>query len=109
MAQPYEISVPDEKLFELKNRLAATTFPDELEGSGWDYGAPLQDVKRLVAYWKEVYDWRKQEAEMNKLPNFMTSVDIDGFGPLDVHFVHQKSEIKEAIPLLFSHGCTTAP
>ena len=106
MSQRYNISVPDQKLLELKSKLAHATFPDELDDARWDYGAPLEDVKRLAAYWKDDYDWRKHEADLNQLPNFVTSVDIDGFGPLDIHFVHQKSEVKSAIPLMFSHGCT---
>lgn len=109
MTQSYNISVPDRKVSELKNKLAAATFPDEPDDAGWNYGAPLQDVKRLAAYWRDGYDWRRHEEELNKLPNFMTSIDIDGFGPLDIHLVHQKSEVKGAIPLLFSHGCRHSP
>ena len=103
--KPYTISVPEEKLQHLAQKLDLATFPDELEDSGWDYGAPLADVKRLTQYWKEKYDWRKHEAQINELPNFITSIQVDGFEPLEIHFVHQRSEVENAIPLFFSHGC----
>ena len=103
--EPYTISVPDEKLTSLTQKLSTTSFPDELDDAGWDYGAPLADIKRLVKYWQESYDWRKQEAELNKLPNYQTKIQVDGFETLDIHFVYQKSEIEGAIPLLFVHGC----
>ncbi|KAL8786926.1 MAG: hypothetical protein Q9195_008005 [Heterodermia aff. obscurata] len=102
--EPYTISVPDEKLTSLAQKLSSTTFPDELDDAGWDYGAPLADVKRLVKHWQENYDWRKQEAEINKLPNYRTKIQVDGFETLDIHFVYQKSDIEGAIPLLFVHG-----
>ena len=102
--EPYTISVANTKLQSLQQKLSATTFPDELDDADWDYGAPLDDVKRLATYWKETYDWRKQEAQLNELPNYQTKIQVDGFEPLDVHFVHQKSEVEGAIPLLFVHG-----
>ena len=107
--EPYKVSVPDGKLATLAQKLSTASFPDELDGSGWDYGAPLADVKRLTAYWRDGFDWRKQEAEINKLPQYHTDIHIDGFETLDIHFVYQKSEVEGAIPLLFSHGCTTNP
>jgi hypothetical protein len=103
--KPFTISVSEEKLKRLEQKLNLSNFPDELDDSEWDYGAPLEDIKRLTQYWREKYDWRKHEAKMNELPNFITSIDIDGFEPLDIHFVYQKSEVENAIPLLFSHGC----
>ncbi|KAL8635480.1 MAG: hypothetical protein Q9228_007027, partial [Teloschistes exilis] len=102
--EPFTISIPDEKLQQLSQKLATTTFPDELDEAGWDYGAPLADIKRLTKYWLESYDWRKAEAKINELPNYKTQIEIDGFGSIDIHFVHQKSAIEGAIPLLFSHG-----
>lgn len=102
---PYTISVPDEKLEKLGQKLSLASFPDELDDAGWDYGAPLADMKRLTQYWIEEFDWRKEEFKINKLPNFMTSIEVDGFGLLDVHFVHHKSKVDNAIPLLFVHGC----
>ena len=88
-AQPYTISVPDEALRELKQRLSFVKFPSQLEavegGDNWDFGAPVKDVQRLVSYWKDGFDWRKAEAELNKLPNYLTQIEVDGFGPLDIH------------------------
>lgn len=102
---PYTISVPDSELERLTQKLSFASFPDEIEDANWDYGAPLADIKRLTQYWKDEFDWKKQESEINKLPNFRTSIEVDGFGSLDIHFVHQKSNVENAIPLLFSHGC----
>jgi len=103
--QPYKISVPQSKLDKLKQKLALVEFPDELPESGWDLGAPLGDVQRLVKAW-ETYDWRKDEKELNEtLPQFQTGIKVDGFDELNIHFIWQKSEVKNAIPLLFVHGC----
>src|SRR5271163_2754429 len=107
MAQisPYKIAVPQAKLDRLKQKLALADFPDELEDAGWDYGVPLADIKRLTAYWHNGYDWRKAEAELNEtLPQFTVDIQVEGFETLKIHFVHQKSEVKGAIPLLFAHG-----
>ena len=103
--KPYTLAVPDHRLQKLRTKLESAEFPDELDSAGWDYGAPLADVKRLIAYWREGFDWRKQEEEINKLPNFQTEISVDGFDPLNVHFVYQKSQTSTAIPLLFVHGC----
>ncbi|PNS19954.1 hypothetical protein CAC42_7921 [Sphaceloma murrayae] len=104
MAVPYAISVPDSSLQDLKTRLSLARFPDELDGAGWDYGSPLADVKRLTAYWKDKFDWRKVEADLNKLPNYHTTITVPGFDPIDVHFLHQRSPSPDSIPLLFVHG-----
>ncbi|KAJ7832086.1 Alpha/Beta hydrolase protein [Mycena olivaceomarginata] len=66
----FKIAVPDALLDQLRQKLALVTFPDELEGAGWEYGVPLADVKRLVARWSNGYDWRHHEAQLNKLPQF---------------------------------------
>ena len=102
--QPFKISVPQEKLDILKTKLSLAEFPDELDSSAWDLGVPLADMKRLTKAW-EKWDWRQAEQRLNKLPQFHTSITVDGFDPLDIHFIWQKSEVKNAIPLLFCHGC----
>ena len=107
--EPFAVYVTDEELARLKQKLALTSFPDELEDSGWDYGAPLADVKRLSKYWQTQFDWRKAEAKINDLPNFRTTIQADGFEPLKIHYVHQKSNVDGAIPLLFVHGCKSMP
>ena len=102
----FKIDVPDEQLSILQQKLALTNLPDELEDAGWDYGAPLGDIRRLVSRWKEGYDWRKHEAQLNaELPQFTRDIEVEGHGTLNVHYVHKKSEVVDAIPLLFIHGC----
>ncbi|KAG1742387.1 Alpha/Beta hydrolase protein [Suillus paluster] len=102
---PFQINVPDEKLATLHAKLELATFPDELEDAGWKYGAPLADIKRLTERWRNEYDWRKHEKELNQeLPMFTRDIDVDGFGTLNIHYVHKKSEAVDAIPLLFCHG-----
>jgi hypothetical protein len=100
----YTIAVEDAQLDDVKQRLSLTRFPDELDEAGWDMGAPLQDVKRLAEYWQSGYDWRAAEKKLNELPHFVTPIQCDGFAPLNIHFVHRPSQVKEAIPLLFIHG-----
>ena len=96
---PFKIHVPDEVLRDLKERLARTRFPDEIEGAGWEYGADLRYMKELVAYWRVKYDWRKHEAELNKFDQFTTNID-----GLNVHFVHQRSPNPNAMPLISLQG-----
>jgi hypothetical protein len=104
--EPYTISVPDAAIEKLHRKLSDADFPDELDAPDqWLYGAPLADVKRLAARWKDGFDWRKAEAKLNELPNFRKMVDVDGYGGIDVHFVHKKNADAKAIPLLFVHGC----
>ncbi|EIN12328.1 epoxide hydrolase [Punctularia strigosozonata HHB-11173 SS5] len=102
--RPFKVDIPDTQLEQLKTKLAFTRFPDELEDAGWDYGAPLGDVKRLVDRWRNEWDWRRLEAEINELPMFTQDIEIDGFDTLEIHYVHQMSESVNAIPLLFIHG-----
>lgn len=102
--EPYSISVPDSSIQFLKDKLALNTFPDELSDAAWDLGAPLADIKRLANCWQHSFDWRAAEYKLNTIPQFKTSVPVNGFGDIGLHFVHQKSEVKGAIPLLFVHG-----
>src|SRR5262249_61752534 len=97
--KPFRIAVDDAVLRDLKERLARTRFPDQVEGGGWDYGVELGSMKELVAYWKDSYDWRAQERKLNDMPQFVT--EIDG---LPIHFVHQRSKEKNALPLVIIHG-----
>jgi pimeloyl-ACP methyl ester carboxylesterase len=103
---PYKIAVPQEKLDRLKQKLELSDFPDDrLEiDTPFTRGPPIADVHGLAAYWKDHYDWRKVEENLNRLPHYMTKIQVDGFGKYDVHFVHQMSKAKIAIPLLFLHG-----
>lgn len=104
--QPYKVSVSDEALKSLKDKLNSATFPPEVDFSDdWSYGAPLSDIRRLTKYWADGFDWRAQEAKLNKLPQYTTRVTIENFGDLEIHFVHQRSNKPSSIPLLFVHGC----
>ncbi|MCJ1395409.1 hypothetical protein MMC18_008295, partial [Xylographa bjoerkii] len=102
--QPYSISVSDDELSQLSEKLSHAKFPDELDEAGWDYGTPLADVKKLATYWKDEFNWRNAETKLNQLPNYQCTVQAEGFDPLQIHFVHAKSEVENAIPLLFIHG-----
>ncbi|KAH8805611.1 Alpha/Beta hydrolase protein [Xylogone sp. PMI_703] len=100
---PYKIDVPESSIQNLKTKLSLAEFPDELEAAEWDLGVPLADLKRLVKGWEQ-WDWRPAERKLNEIPQYHTEIKVDGFDPLDIHFVWQQSEVKNAIPLLFVHG-----
>lgn len=102
--KPYNISVSQDKVDNLKRKLSLAEFPDELEAAKWDLGAPLAEIKRLTKAW-EAWDWRQAEHRLNQIPQNHTGIKVDGFEELDIHFVWQKSKVKNAIPLLFVHGC----
>lgn len=106
---PFKIAVDEAKIHRLQQKLRLTDFPPELEDAGSSYGAPLSDVTRLAKYWADGFDWRAQEARLNQLPQFTTDISVEGFGELNIHFVHEKSDVPGAIPLLFIHGCMEPP
>lgn len=97
--RPYEIHVPDAVLADLNERLARTRWPDPIPGTGWEYGADIGYVRELCAYWRDGYDWRKQEAALNAYPQFMAEVD-----GVDLHFWHVRGKGPDAMPLLLVHG-----
>ncbi len=99
--KPFQIAVSDDKIDFLRRKLELCIFPDELKDAGSDYGVPLASMRRLVEYWKTGFDWRAQEAAINaELPQFTRDIKVDGFGTLNIHYVHQKSKAVDAIPLL---------
>jgi hypothetical protein len=109
---PFTIAIPDNDLEFLRKKLELTRLPDELEEAGHEYGAPLADVQRLAKYWQDEYlpKWREHEAKLNEdLPQFTRDIEVEGFGTLNIHYVHKKSEVADAIPLLFVHGCEWSP
>src|SRR5690348_12176957 len=73
--RPYRIEIPQAHLDDLRDRLARTRWPDELQGVGWEYGVPLDYLKELAAYWGTGYDWRAWEAKLNAYPQFITTID----------------------------------
>lgn len=103
--QSFKVSIPETDISFLHQKLSLLRFPDELEDVGWEYGAPMADVRRLAARWKDGFDWRAAEKKINELPMYTRDVEVDGFGTLNIHYVHMKSEAENAIPLLFVHGC----
>jgi len=103
----FRINIPDDKIASLKRKLSLPGLLDELLKSGRDYGVPLANIQRLLSRWKDGYDWRKYEQQLNEeLPQFKKDIHIDGFGALGIHYMHKKSAVAGAIPLLFVHGCT---
>jgi microsomal epoxide hydrolase len=95
----FEIRVDDADLDDLHDRLARTRWTDQIDGTGWEYGIPLDYVRDLVAYWRDSYDWREQEARLNELDHFRTRIDGQR-----IHFVHARSPQADALPLLLMHG-----
>ncbi len=96
---PFEIQVPDAVLDDLRERLARTRFPDEVNDADWSYGTALAYLKELCDYWEKKFDWRKQEATLNRFDQFTT--EIDG---LRIHFIHQRSKESSAFPICITHG-----
>jgi len=97
--EPFKISVSDAQVADLRRRLADTRWPDQIPGSGWDYGCDLAWLQDLAAYWADGFDWRSQEDRLNSLDHFTTLIDGQ-----NIHFIHQRSPHPEALPLLISHG-----
>lgn len=97
--RPFTVRVDQHEVDDLRHRLARTRWPDEIEGSGWRFGAGLQYMKDLIAYWQDAYDWRRAEAAMNEWPHFIASVD--GY---DIHVALLEGEGRGRIPLLLTHG-----
>ena len=81
---PFKINVPDAVLRDLKERLARTRWPDQLQNVGWDYGTDPSYLKPLVEYWRDRFDWRAQEKKLNEFDQFTTVID-----GVRIHFIHQ--------------------
>jgi pimeloyl-ACP methyl ester carboxylesterase len=97
--EKFNINVPDSLLADLRRRLDATRWPDEVENAGWELGSNLNYMKSLADYWRNRYDWRREEATLNRLPQYRAA--LDGF---HVHFVHARSKHRNALPLIITHG-----
>lgn len=97
--RPYEVHIPKAALTDLRKRIRATRWPDQETVADQSQGAKLSQLKGLVAYWGTDYDWRKAEAKLNALPQFVTTID-----GIDIHFVHVRSKEANALPLIISHG-----
>jgi len=97
--RPFHIDVPEEELVDLRRRIAATRLPERETVADPSQGVQLATIQELVRYWGTDYDFRRFEARLNALPQFMT--EIDG---LDIHFIHVKSRHENALPLIITHG-----
>lgn len=97
--RPFHIKVSDAAVKDLRNRILATRWPDKETVSDQSQGVKLQQIRKLVSYWGTGYDWRKAEAKLNALPQFVTNID-----GLDIQFVHIKSKHPNALPIIITHG-----
>ena len=97
--EPFHLDIPESALIDLKQRLANTRWPEKELVDDWSQGAPLSKVQELCRYWAEDYDWRRCETRLNALGQFKTT--IDGLG---IHFLHVRSPVETARPLLMTHG-----
>jgi pimeloyl-ACP methyl ester carboxylesterase len=97
--RPFHVDIPDEALEDLRRRIAATNWPEKETVADQSQGVPLAMIQKLARYWMTDYDWRRCEADLNALPQFIT--EIDG---LDIHFLHVRSQHEDALPLIVNHG-----
>src|SRR5580698_7592608 len=97
--RPFHIHFPETALADLRQRLAQTRLPESETVTDHSQGVPLKTVQQVLRYWQTDYDWRKVEARLNAVPNFIT--EIDG---LDIHFIHVRSRHENALPLIVTHG-----
>ena len=97
--RPFQVNVPEAELTELRRRINATKWPERETVADASQGVQLATMQALARYWGTEYDWRKVEARLNALPQFIT--EIDG---LDIHFIHVRSQHEDALPLIVTHG-----
>ncbi|MGB1779933.1 MAG: epoxide hydrolase family protein [Longimicrobiales bacterium] len=97
--RPFTVDVPGEVLADLNDRLERTRLPDQIPGTGWAYGTDGAYLAELLEYWRDDFDWRAHERELNAFDHFKTVID-----GVDLHFIHQRSPNPDATPLLLIHG-----
>src|SRR5437660_8403890 len=97
--RPFHVNVPEAELTELRRRINATKWSERETVADQSQGVQLATIQELARYWATDYDWRKCEAKLKALPQFMT--EIDG---LDIHFIHVRSKHEHALPLIVTHG-----
>jgi pimeloyl-ACP methyl ester carboxylesterase len=97
--RPFSVHVPEEALLDLRRRIAATRWPEQETVDDRSQGVQLAQFRQVVRYWGTDYDWRKVEAKLNALPQFVTMID-----GLDIHFIHVRSKHENALPLIVTHG-----
>jgi pimeloyl-ACP methyl ester carboxylesterase len=97
--RPFRIDIPDDALADMRKRINATRWPDRETVSDLSQGIQLGKLQQLTRYWGTQYDWRKIEAKMNALPQFITEI-----GGIDIHFIHVRSKHSNALPVIITHG-----
>src|SRR5579859_2469820 len=97
--EPFKIEVSQAVLDDLAERLARTRWPDEVANGDWRYGANLDYMRQLIAYWQRTFDWRSQERAINAFPHFRA--ELDG---LHIHFIHQRGSGPHPMPIVITHG-----
>ena len=97
--RPFHVDIPGKALADLRQRLAKPACRSRRLSPTYSQGVPLKTVKQVLQHWQTKYDWRKVEARLNAVPNFIT--EIDG---LDIHFIHVRSKHENALPLIVTHG-----
>ncbi|PKA45120.1 epoxide hydrolase 1 (plasmid) [Rhizobium sullae] len=97
--RPFRVDIPDDQLVDLRRRIAATRWPDPETVNDQSQGIQLAKIKPLIEYWGTDYDWRKVEAKLNSLPQFVTKID-----GIDIYFIHVRSEQPGALPAVITHG-----
>lgn len=99
LIHPFRVSVPEEQLVDLRQRIAATRWPDRETADDGSQGPQLGTFRDTMRYWATDYDWRKVEARLNAYPMFITKID-----GVDIHFIHVRSRHADALPLIVTHG-----
>ena len=97
--RPFRVNIPEADLVDLRRRVKATRWPDKETVADASQGVQLATIQQLAHHWQSGYDWRKMEARLNAIPQFMT--EIDG---LDIHFIHVRSKNDNALPMIVTHG-----
>src|ERR1700730_4338867 len=97
--RPFKFSDSKEALADMRKRIAATRWPEKETVADQTQGVQLATMQKLASYWGKEYDWRKCEAKLKALPNFITTID-----GLDIHFIHVRSKEKNALPMIITHG-----
>src|SRR5262245_19079280 len=95
----FHVDIPDEALHDLRRRIAATNWPEKETVTDQSQGVPLEMIQTLARYWATDYDWRRCEAALGALPQFITQID-----GLDIHFIHVRSQHEDALPVIVNHG-----
>jgi pimeloyl-ACP methyl ester carboxylesterase len=97
--RPFKVNIPEAQLTDLRRRIKATKWPERETVADESQGVQLATTQKLARYWATEYDWRKVEARLNALPNFITNID-----GLDIHFIHVRSKHENALPMIVTHG-----